>query len=275
MNRVARQIDTFSRKHDSQLPPPPVGVTQPHLYDALFCSCARALRAAMRPSAALGNPLHTLPLKPPQPQISGGSRDAQFIAQRTERLRLPRRCDYKLNALLMNIHSSPRHPRSPPARKSRRRVKDVPGQSVKDVMGLNTLRLRVLTFRGTWLQNINSNQTTFALVIKTPTTPWPIFRMFHQVSIHRIPVHVVQLFQQFLLIPHIEVRKSSLAKRSSRLSVGIKHKFPLTSRSPTLEQRSHFRSKLGNLAGITSVSNGWPQPLCGQSNVSESPHEFP
>src|SRR5260370_39493345 len=40
----------------------------------------------------------------------------------------------------MNIHSLPRHPRSPPARQTRRSVKDVSGQSVKDVMGLNTLK---------------------------------------------------------------------------------------------------------------------------------------
>src|SRR5260370_35573880 len=40
----------------------------------------------------------------------------------------------------MNIHSLPRHPRSPPARQTRRSVKDVWGKSVKDVMGLNTLK---------------------------------------------------------------------------------------------------------------------------------------
>src|SRR5260370_41860388 len=42
----------------------------------------------------------------------------------------------------MNIHSLPRHPRSPPARQTRRSVKDVSGQSVKDVMGLNTLKTK-------------------------------------------------------------------------------------------------------------------------------------
>src|SRR5260370_23291966 len=41
----------------------------------------------------------------------------------------------------MKIHSVPPHPRSPPARQTRRSVKDVSGQSVKDVMGLNILRV--------------------------------------------------------------------------------------------------------------------------------------
>src|SRR2546430_8031265 len=143
MDGVARQIDTLSPQHHAQLPRTPIRITLPHLDHTLFQSCRRALRAGQRPAAVLRNPLHTLLLVPVQPQISGRTRNTELLAQGTKRLRPSLRCGYKLHSLFMNVHTPPRHP-LPPALETRWSVKDVPGRSVKDVMGLNILRVRVL-----------------------------------------------------------------------------------------------------------------------------------
>jgi hypothetical protein len=49
-----------------------------------------------------------------------------------------------------------------------------------------------------------------------PTAPRPVPRMFHQLSLHRIRVHVLQFLPPFLLAPHIEVVKSPLPKMRFR-----------------------------------------------------------
>ncbi len=49
-----------------------------------------------------------------------------------------------------------------------------------------------------------------------PTAPRPVPRMFDQLSLHRIRVHVLQFLPPFLLAPHIEVVKSPLPKMRFR-----------------------------------------------------------
>jgi len=51
--------------------------------------------------------------------------------------------------------------------------------------------------------------------------------MLHKISVHRVPVHVLQFFLKFFLIPHIEVIESRLPERRIRIQISAKRKFVL------------------------------------------------
>ena len=74
-----------------------------------------------------------------------------------------------------------------------------------------------------------------------PTAPRPVLRVFHQLSLHRICMHVFQLLLQLFLAPHIEIIESPLPKM--RL-------FPCTA----LEWQRHHQNMLnGTLGAILNV----------------------
>jgi hypothetical protein len=60
------------------------------------------------------------------------------------------------------------------------------------------------------IYTVNRNQNlTFPLIERT-AAPWPVLRIFHKLSFHRIHVHVIELFHFLLLAPHIEIVKAPL-----------------------------------------------------------------
>src|SRR5260370_18474877 len=57
---------------------------------------------------------------------------------------------------------------------------------------------------------VDSPQSRFSLRIVRPTAPRPVFRMFHQLPLHRIRMHILDLFFHLFCAPYIEVVKSPL-----------------------------------------------------------------
>ena len=127
------------------------------------------------------------------------------------------------------------------------------------------LRVRVLTLRldvrffSTSSNRINSNFPFSASSVIRPATPRPVLRMFHQLSLHRICVHVLQLFLQFLLAPHIEIIESSLPKMRLflRTSLEWKRQLSICHYSALLQQRPRnlLFQHLQNLRGFFSSSS--------------------
>jgi hypothetical protein len=79
--------------------------------------------------------------------------------------------------------------------------------------------------------------------------------MLHQLSLHRICVHVLQLFFQLLRAPHIEIVESSLPKiRLFGLTSLERQRQLRATRSPSLLQQRPSRSKQ------------WPPPITTESN---------
>jgi hypothetical protein len=60
---------------------------------------------------------------------------------------------------------------------------------------------------------INRHQPCFSRRIIRPTAPQPVPRMIHQVSSHRIRIHILQFLSHLLLTPHVEIVEPSLPKR--------------------------------------------------------------
>jgi len=87
-----------------------------------------------------------------------------------------------------------------------------------------------------------------------PTAPRPVLRMLHQLSLHRIGVHVFQLLFQLFLAPHIEIIKSPLPKGRFFRLAPVKRQWQLgTDRrsSPFQEDPRHFLLQdLQNLRGV-------------------------
>ena len=109
-------------------------------------------------------------------------------------------------------------------------------------------------FFSTSSNRINSNFPFSASSVIRPATPRPVLRMFHQLSLHRICVHVLQLFLQFLLAPHIEIIESSLPKMRLflRTSLEWKRQLSICHYSALLQQRPRnlLFQHLQNLRGF-------------------------
>jgi hypothetical protein len=121
------------------------------------------------------------------------------------------------------------------------------------------LRVRVFTrhdvrFFSISANRINSNFPFSASSVIRPATPRPVLRIFHQLSLHRICVHVLQLFLQFLLAPHIEIIESSLPTMRPFIATSLEWKRQLPIRdSPALLQqrpRNLLFQHLQNLRGF-------------------------
>jgi len=96
----------------------------------------------------------------------------------------------------------------------------------------SVLRVRVLTL-SVFANRINPNFAPPAPGVVRPTAPRPIPRMLHQLSLHRIGVHVLQFFLQFLLAPHVEIIKSPLPKMRLFCVTALERQRQLCARRPS------------------------------------------
>jgi hypothetical protein len=145
MHRHRRHMQTFTPEQHRQFARSPVGPFATQRHDPLLDRLGRARRTRTRSAAPFADSSHAFRTIPPQPQIPGWSRDVELRAQ-------PRHAPAALagghnepHPLLLDLHRPPRHPAllrfrgeaSPlaPSWKAKS-VKDVPKQSVKDVMSL-------------------------------------------------------------------------------------------------------------------------------------------
>ena len=96
----------------------------------------------------------------------------------------------------------------------------LPGVELSDAAPLRISRVRVFVLRCRFAPPIDPDQTYGTGRVVQPTTPGPILGMRHQISVHRIQVHVVQLFRQYsgdcrAYVWFMEVKlNSELPKRS-------------------------------------------------------------
>jgi hypothetical protein len=68
------------------------------------------------------------------------------------------------------------------------------------------------------LFHVHRHEPRPSSIIKPPTAPHPIFRMFHQPANHRIRMHVIQLLRFLPPAVHIEIVKPRLPKRPQQFS---------------------------------------------------------
>ena len=103
-----------------------------------------------------------------------------------------------------------------------------PGSGVRN-LGLGvafSLRCHLLGF--SFRSKIHVQQRLLLPKIKRPTAPRPIPRMLHQSALHRIRMHVVQLFFFLSLAVYIEVMEPRLPQAPRRLQAPRKGKFSLS-----------------------------------------------
>jgi hypothetical protein len=88
-------------------------------------------------------------------------------------------------------------------------------------------------------------------LIKTPTAPWPVPGMFHQLPRHRIRMHVVQFLLHLAAAIHVEIIEPSLPKSHWPVLLPRKWKLELRRQfsSLSLPHRSR-RSLLQNLHNL-------------------------
>lgn len=67
------------------------------------------------------------------------------------------------------------------------------------------------------MHRINSNQPSFLFRVKGKTTPGPVFRMSHQLSLYGIHVHVLKFLDELGLAPDIEIVKAGLPELGQRV----------------------------------------------------------
>jgi hypothetical protein len=97
------------------------------------------------------------------------------------------------------------------------------------------------------------SQQSFPAIVVTPTAPWPIPGVHHQLRSHRIAVHILKLFHHFCAGMHIEVIISSLPEPTKRCRGFCEGERPLA-RLPTppftQAARNSLLEHLHNFRGI-------------------------
>jgi hypothetical protein len=124
-----------------------------------------------------------------------------------------------------------------------------PERGCRTLCDFQRVRSSLLNFRP--VLRIHTYQTCSPALIKTPTAPWPVPRMFHQLPRHRIRMHVIQFLFHLAATIHVEIIEPSLPKSHWPILLPRKWKLELRCQfsSFSLPHRSRY-SLLQNLHSL-------------------------